>query len=193
MNEIEQFFDRIAPTYGTKSKRDDTLILSLIESIGIKKNDRVMDVGCGKGVISLDLYNQSRRQVLAIDLSSKMISLAKEKKIVEEKVKFVHEDFYQTKEKDFDVVVFFDCYPHFIDRKSLKMKLLEVLKPKGRFSILHDLSRASLSSCHQGLDDILSRELLSVQEEAQFYLPDFSPVEMKETDNSYCLVMEKRA
>ncbi len=193
MNEIEQFFDRIAPTYGTKSKRDDALILSLIESIGIKKNDKVMDVGCGKGVISLDLYSQSERQVLAMDLSSKMISFAKEKKIDEEKVKFVHEDFYQTKEKDFDVVVFFDCYPHFIDRKSLKMKLLEVLKPKGRFAILHDLSRASLSSCHQGLHDFLSRELLSVQEEASFYRPDFSPIEMRETDNSYCLIMEKRA
>ncbi len=193
MNEIELFFDRIAPTYGTHGKRDDALISSLIENIGIKKNDRVMDVGCGKGVISLDLYEKSQRQVLAMDLSGNMISLAKEKKIEEEKVKFVHEDFYLTKEKGYDVVVFFDCYPHFISRDELKKKLLEVLKHEGRFAILHDLSRESLASCHQGLTDHLSRELLSAQEEAEFYLPDFSILKMEETEKSYCLVMEKRA
>lgn len=193
MNEIEQFFDRIAPTYGTHNKRDDALILSLIEKIGIKKNDKVMDVGCGKGVISLDLYNKSQRQVLAMDLSGNMIRLAKEKNSEEEKVKFLHEDFYLTDEKGYDVIVFFDCYPHFIDREGLKKKILDVLVSHGRFAILHDLSRKSLSSCHSGLNDHLSRELLSSEEEADFYLPEFSILKMEETEKSYCLIMEKRA
>ncbi len=193
MNEIEQFFDRIAPTYGIHSKRDDALILSLIEKIGIKKNDKVMDVGCGKGVISLDLYNKSQRQVLAMDLSGNMIRLAKEKNIEEEKVKFLHEDFYLTDEKGYDAIVFFDCYPHFIDREGLKKKILDVLVSHGRFAILHDLSRKSLSSCHGGLNDHLSRELLSSEEEADFYLPEFSILKMEETERSYSLIMEKRA
>lgn len=190
MNEIENFFDRIAEVYGINSKKDYELIKSLLLEIGIKKGDKVLDLGCGKGVISHMLYELSEKKIIAMDISTNMIEIAKSMNIPTDEVEFIKDDFYKTTMKGFDKVVLFDCYPHFIDRQAFKLKMKEVLNDNGYFAIIHDLSRDALTNCHKGLIQI-SRDLENVDEESQFYSDEFEVVKKKEDDKSYLLLFKK--
>ncbi len=191
MNIIQQFFNSIAEEYDNGAKKDFCLIDSLLDEIGIRKGDSVLDLGCGKGVISERLYERSLETVIAMDLSDKMIHFALEKGIPDSKVTFVNEDFYLTKRKGFDKIVLFDSYPHFLDLGKFKRKSLEVLSKDGILAIVHDISRDYLSKVHQGISPI-SRNLLPVNEEASLYLDSFDIIKAEETENSYLLTMKKK-
>ncbi len=191
MNIIQQFFNSIAEEYDNGAKKDFCLIDSLLDEIGIRKGDSVLDLGCGKGVISERLYERSLETVIAMDLSDRMIHFALEKGIPDSKVTFVNEDFYLTKRKGFDKIVLFDSYPHFLDLGKFKRKSLEVLSKDGILAIIHDISRDHLSKVHQGISPI-SRNLLPVNEEASLYLDSFDIIKAEETENSYLLTMKKK-
>ena len=191
MNKIERFFDGIAEEYDNGTVKNYRLIDSLISDIEIKTGDNVLDLGCGKGVISERLYDHSKRKVTAMDLSERMIHFAKERKINPEKVAFIKDDFYTTKERGFDQIILFDCYPHFLDIERFKAKCLEVLNEKGKVSIIHDIPRDYLNHCHSGISDI-SRTLMPVMEEAKPYLDEFDIMKAKETNQSYLLILKKK-
>ena len=56
---------------------DNNKIESLIDFVGIKVGDDVLDVGCGKGVITPILYQKSQKKVIAMDLSKNISSNGK--------------------------------------------------------------------------------------------------------------------
>ena len=112
MNEsIKQFFDNLAVTY---THDDSKLIDELLDSLFLTNSHRVLDLGCGKGIISEKLAIRSHGEVVALDLSNEMLKYAKEK-IDDPRVKFVNADFYEYHDDKFDAIICFDAYPHFMD------------------------------------------------------------------------------
>ncbi|MBO4286111.1 MAG: class I SAM-dependent methyltransferase, partial [Bacilli bacterium] len=119
MNEnIRDFFNQVAVNY---NHQDSKLIDELLDSLFITKCKRVLDLGCGKGIISEKLAMRNDGEVVALDLSSEMLKYAKEK-INDKRVKFVNADFYQYEDQPFDAIVCFDAYPHFLDEEGFAEK-----------------------------------------------------------------------
>ncbi len=190
---IRSFFDSHAPNWDNNDEHDKTKIQQLLDKVGILEGDRILDLGCGTGVISEMLYERSKRQVTAVDLSEKMIEQAKSKHISEKEVLFQAKDFYSMRDGEFDLIIIFDAYPHFLELNEFKESIIRNLSEDGRFAIVHDLGRKQLHDCHKGRDvSLLSRDLSDPNTEAQLYKSDFDILKAEEGENYYLLVGQKK-
>ena len=189
MNEdIRGFFDRVADSYESSC---DEVATKLLDSLSLEKYPRILDLGCGKGVISEELYKRNKGEVIAIDLSSKMIEHAKEK-INNPNITFINADFYEfNDEKKFDAIVCFDAYPHFMDVDGFIKKAGQLLKVGGICAIIHNIGRPTLNEHHSKTAGKVSRLLKTPKEEIIPYLDSFIPLSTFEDDHCYKIVLEK--
>ena len=189
MNEsIKQFFDNLAVTY---THDDSKLIDELLDSLFLTNSHRVLDLGCGKGIISEKLAIRSHGEVVALDLSNEMLKYAKEK-IDDPRVKFVNADFYEYYDDKFDTIICFDAYPHFMDVEGFVEKANELLKEDGLLAVIHDIGRITLNEHHKRSAGKVSRLLNTPSEEVKPFLKYFKPIELNESDHHYKMVMIKK-
>ena len=190
MNEnIKQFFDQLAITY---THEESPLIDELLDSLMLSKCHRILDLGCGKGIISKRLVDRNHGEVVALDLSSKMIELAKAN-IQDDRVSFINKDFYEyIDDKKFDAIVCFDAYPHFMDVDGFVKKAYELLNKDGLLAVIHDIGRPALNEHHKRSAGAVSRLLKEPSKEVEPFLKLFKPIELYENDHEYKMVMIKK-
>ena len=91
------------------------------------KKDKILDIGCGSGAISLALADNLRKsQIYGIDISKEAINLSKrnKEKLNLKNVKFYESDiFSNVKEKNFDIIVSNPPYIDDADMKTLEKEL----------------------------------------------------------------------
>lgn len=192
-SEVKDFFDALAPTWDKSEKCTEEEKKLFLLPILIKKGDKILDLACGTGTITKILAEKSETPVIAIDLSSEMIKVAKAKYPRETLLDFRNIDFYELPETGFDWIVCHNAYPHFLDKEGFIKKLVSSLKEGGHFAICHNRSRALLKKHHQGETIAkLTRDLLPVEEEAKDYLPYFDIELAKEDDSSYWIIGRKK-
>ena len=150
---------------------------------GIKKGMKILDVGCGTGVMFGRLKKLAGRQgqVIGIDFSQAMIKRAKNK-YKKDKKNFVCVDAHDLpfKDKTFDRVIYFSSFPHLSDKKKTIKEASRVLKPKGIVVISHLCSSRKIAAIHKQAGapvakDILPRksDILSYIKHAGMQLVDF--------------------
>ncbi len=188
MNEIEEFFDRLANEWDSHEKNKTAEIKTLLDKLNINKNSKILDIACGTGIISQLLVGLSDGEVTGIDLSLNMIEIAKEKYRNSNSIKFIHEDFlkFETCEK-FDFAIIYNAYPHFLDPKALRDKLFECLKENGRFAIVHSLSKERLNRHHEKMALNVSRILKPAEIESEYFKDSFNIDITEDTDSSYII------
>lgn len=191
MNEIENFFDNMAPSWDEHENCPIETKLSLLKESNMKEGDLVLDVACGTGVVTGLIHSLTNNKVVGIDISSKMIGLAKEKYSSYPWADFRHKDLFDLDEKEkFDAIIIYNAYPHFMDPKKLAEKCYKLLKEEGTVSILHSLSRKELDAHHSGKVKPISRSLSEPNKEAA-YFKHFDIVKAKEDEKSFVLVLKK--
>ena len=192
--DIKQFFDNLAPKWDSLEMIKDDHIIELFKKIGIKKNDEILDVGCGTGRVTYILHALSESSVTGVDLSSNMIDIAKDKYKNETYATFLCEDFLEYDlQKKFDIIVIYNAYPHFLDLEKLNNALKRNLKDGGRFAIIHSLGRTKLQDVHSDLNTSVSRYLEDPITEGKHFSKDFEILTAEEDDNSFVLVCKKRS
>lgn len=187
---IERFFNELAPNWDKDQDREDYKF-QLIDSIGLKQGDRVLDLACGTGVISNKIQSITKTKVTALDISKNMIEIAKSK-FDNPDIEFEVGDFYEFSEVGFDYIVLLNAYPHFIDLEGLKKKFIETLKHKGRVAIIHACGREELNSHHKAHALHVSRILNSVSEEAAFFSDTFNIIKQEEDSRHFLIILEKK-
>lgn len=189
MNElIKQYFDKVAPTY---VHNENEVMESLLNSLELKHFHRILDLGAGKGIISEKLYERSKGEVIALDLSSVMVELAK-KNHPHSHVKFINGDFYEYKDEKFDAIIVFDAYPHFMDKDGFIEKANELLNKDGMLAIIHDIPRETLNIHHMKNAGTVSRKLEEPEKELIPFLKYFKPIEAWEDDKQYKIILIKK-
>lgn len=119
---LELFVDESAliPRFETEILVDEILKLDC-------KKDKILDIGCGSGAISLALADNLRKsQIYGIDISKEAINLSKrnKEKLNLKNVKFYESDiFSNVKEKNFDIIVSNPPYIDDADVKTLEKEL----------------------------------------------------------------------
>jgi len=105
-----------------------------VESLGLKGNEHVLDVGCGDGRITAEIGKHvSNGTVVGIDISENMINEAKKSFGSISNVVFLHTDATTfTSDKNFDVVVCFATFHWIKHQKKVLQNIFNVLKSGGR-------------------------------------------------------------
>lgn len=188
--DAREFFDNIADRWDSLETHTEADLLPFVAQ-AVPPNGKVLDLGCGTGIIVKILHDYLNCDVTALDISKKMISIAKSKYANYPDIRFICGDFYSFNEGNFDTVVVFNAYPHFMEVQAFRDKLIQVLKPHGRFAILHNLGRVQLEKCHDDIEPI-SRSLLPIQQESEYFTAQFNIIRSEETNNSYILIGEKK-
>ena len=188
--QVKEFFNSVAAEWDAAEKHTAEEIRPIVDLCDIRKTDKVLDLGCGTGIITA-LLAERASEVVALDIADNMIDIAKAKYADSNlNVRFVCGDFYTADLPKFDYVVIFNAYPHFADSAAFVRRLYEVLRGGGRFAVLHNIGRATLDKHHDNVRDI-SRSLLPVDEEKQLFAELFDIVRAEETQERYILTGTK--
>lgn len=192
MENIKEFFDRLAPNWNNEDNHYD-IIDKLISRINITKNSDILDVGCGKGVITPRLYDKTLRIVDAIDLSDKMIEGAKIINDDPNKYNFICGNYFDYDfNKKYDYIIIFNAYPHFLDSRAVASKSYLLLRNGGKLVIMHDIARTDLNTHHKMHALNLSRPLKEPKEEFESFNDYFNLIDYIDNNDSYFVMMEKK-
>lgn len=192
MNNVKEFFDIRAEKWDSWSKDDSVFIDGLLTQASIKDGGRVLDLGCGTGVLTPFLLKSKASYIFGLDLSAKMIEIAKKKYGESNRLHFKAGDFYEMKWPQFSNIICYNAYPHFLDVHGFAKKAYELLNQGGTLLIAHDASRASIDAHHDAHAQGVSRHLKEVNEEAQSFSVFFKVLKAEETDHSYLILLQRR-
>jgi ubiquinone/menaquinone biosynthesis C-methylase UbiE len=128
-------------------------IQELISFFGLKKGMKVIEPGCGRGDFSpfiLDRIGRSGR-LFAADVSEKMAYYARHVLRPHENADVARSCASKMRYKtgSADMVVCFNCFPHFYPKAKFLAEFNRVLKQGGTLVIAHDISREVLNGLHK--------------------------------------------
>ena len=169
--DIAEFFDRCAPWWDDDMIRNEVIITAILDNAGIKGGMDVLDVACGTGVLFPDYLKRGVESVTGIDISPEMAKIAASKF---PEVNVICGDVEEAKfHKQFDAVMVYNAFPHFPEPARLIEALARVVKPGGRLSVAHSMSREQLQQHHSGRASRVSIDLIHEKELASLFAPFF--------------------
>ena len=154
---VQEFFDRLAPTWDEHLIIDPQKMDRILDAARIGCGTDVLDIACGTGVM-IDFYlHRGARHVTAIDLSQNMTSICKEhfEKCARVDVVLGDASLYDFG-RSFDAVMVFNAFPHFADQAALLSHLAQFVRPGGTLSVAHDMGRKQLDAHHTGVASAVS-------------------------------------
>lgn len=123
-----------------KIQRHHRMLELVVDSSKVKHNDRVLDIGCGTGLLSLKFLEKARCDITGIDNSPEMLQIFRDKierlglhnRIECHQGDACNPDFNNN---TFDIVASTVTMHHVIDKSSAAGKIYDILKPGGIFVI----------------------------------------------------------
>ena len=123
----------------------------VIKKYKIGRNNSVLDVGAGTGILYSLLKNENLSGYLGIDISPKMIDVFKEKH-PDAEIRRIDFETNVELDKRFDFVIIYDTIPH-LDKIDMVFKnARKHLKVGGQFLIIHSKTRKELKEHHDEID-----------------------------------------
>ncbi len=100
-------------------------------------NLKILDLGCGRGALSIDIAQRGAKKVVGIDINETRIEIANENlktnhKDVIDKVSFIATDLQNHDEKNYDIIVSKDAFEHIMDLPDLMIEIKRKLKVGGK-------------------------------------------------------------
>ena len=188
--EVIRFFDRCAPSWDVGLVRNEAVISAILDNAGVQAGTDVLDVACGTGVLFPDYLKRGVASLTAIDISPEMVKLARQKY---PKVCVLCGDVEQTVfDQCFDVIMIYNAFPHFPDPARLIGRLARWVKPGGRLSVAHGMSREMLNHHHSGTASRVSVDLLAENELAALFAPYFDVDTVISDERMYQVAGRKR-
>jgi len=160
---------------------------------------KVLDVGCGTGILIPQGLAARPSQWTAMDLSAKMLAVLREKftpEIEAGQVELIHADAHDMPLPDAsqDRVICHNAFPHFEDLARCLGEIHRVLTPGGLFIINHYSGREFINSIHaKNPNPILQRDLIESAETLTDKLEreGFRVLEIIDTPDNFRLIAEK--
>ena len=168
--DVITFFDNCAPWWDADMVRNEDIIAMILDNGGIREGIDVLDVACGTGVLFPDYLKRGAASVTGIDISPEMAKIAQSKF---PEVSVICGDVESVEfGKKFDAVMVYNAFPHFPDPAHRIEVLSGLVKPGGRLSVAHGMSRAALTHHHERATAV-SIDLLEEHELAALFAPWF--------------------
>ncbi len=186
--DVIEFFDRLAPGWDAEMVRSDGIIASILDRAGVSAGKDVLDVATGTGVLIPDYLARNVASVTAIDISPKMAEIARSK-FPQEQVTVLCGDAEETDfGRRFDCVVVYNAFPHFPEPERLVRRLASLLKPGGRLTVAHGMSREKIDAHHHGAASHVSNGLMSAEDLAAIFARYLTVTEQISDERMYLVV-----
>ena len=180
---IADFFDEYAPGWDDDMVRNEEIISLILDHGGIKEGVHVLDVACGTGVLFPDYFSRKVASVTGIDISPNMAKIAAAKF---PQATVICGDVENTIfEQQFDCVMVYNAFPHFPSPENLIRVLAGLVRPGGKLSVAHGMSRATLTNHHSGRASSVSIDLIHENELATIFSRWFDVDVVISNDNMY--------
>jgi len=164
MNESDrkEFFDERAHIWDRISPHDLQVVNMLADALELKGNEDILDIGTGTGVMIPYYRQRTMGRITALDMSEKMIEVARSKYPPEEyDVDYVVSDLYDYNPgKKFDAIICYSCFPHFTDKAGAIRHLTSLLRDNGKLMISHGCSRDHINHVHEQSGDTVCNDRL---------------------------------
>jgi len=191
------FFNEKAETWDEITFHDPDKLQYITELLGVHSDDRILDVGTGTGIM-IPFYERYLvdGRVVAVDYSEKMIEVARSKYPEKEHplVSFLVSDVYDLKyDGEFDLVVCYSCFPHFVDQPLAIRILSMALRRGGRLAVAHSDSAQKINGVHMnGGVEIENDFLPSMQQLTQMMRESGLIVMFERDDDSYFICLARK-
>jgi len=148
-----QYFNHMAPEWDRRMTDPCERIESLLSKLAIHRARRILDLGCGTGIIfpALRKLVQPGAHVYAIDYAAGMASIAASKNYDEISPFCADVHHLPFRNENFDSIIAFHVFPHFADSTVALKECWRVLKNGGELSIIHLRSSEELNAFHETL------------------------------------------
>ena len=185
--DVIEFFDRLAPTWDAAMVRNEAVIARILDLGGVAPGKAVLDVATGTGVLIPDYLSRGVEHVTAVDISPKMAEIAQGKFARDDQVTILCADAQETDFGVFDCILIYNAFPHFSKPEKLFENLSRQLKPGGRLTVAHGMSRERINDHHRGGASHVSYGLSPAEDLADL-LAAFLRVDQIVSDESMYLV-----
>lgn len=160
----KEFFNNLAGMWDELETPDTRRKLAdIVGGTAIERGSRVLDVGCGTGVLIPVLLRAvgETGEVIGIDFAGEMVSQAQAKGFGPN-VRFLETDVLEMpfKPASFDAVFCNNVFPHFPDKPAVLDAIHRVLKPGGTLVICHTNSREGVNNRHREVGSAVAADLL---------------------------------
>lgn len=190
--QVTAFFDSLADSWDGSTVRTQWKIDRILDVADVSEGKKVLDIACGTGVLIPDYLERSVAKCVAVDISERMIEIAKSKFCNCEKVSFICADAEEYRfEEKFDCIVIYNAFPHFADRERLFANLSECLESGGRITVAHSMSRKELAKHHSGSAAKVSTVLPKAEELAEL-MKIFVRIDTAVSDDEIYVVSGKK-
>src|SRR2546428_2766928 len=151
IDHLVDFFDQIAPVYDAwAGGQHGRIATRLVELVKPKKGQQALDVGTGTGLVAhLVAAKVSPGSVIGIDLSDRMLSIARSKPSKNTKFLGMAAERLVFRPETFDLVTMGETLAYLADPGDALSEAHRVLKPGGRLAV--SSQRRSLSTRAQDL------------------------------------------
>ena len=164
-NDVIQFFNDHAETWDEHSIRNQKVVDYILDEAGVKEGVSVLDVACGTGELFGDYQNRKVGILMGVDIASKMLEVARRKYPY---VSTICADATELQlQSRFDCIVVYNAFPHFPYPEKLIHAMSHLLKPGGRLTIAHGMSRAAIDKHHEGEAKKISMGLMKAEDLAK--------------------------
>lgn len=165
-----EYFDQIASTWDERVRHDSHKIQRLLDAVGLPADGRILDVGCGTGVLVPHILQRLsvKGSLCAVDYSPNMIAQA-QKKYQAHSLTFRCADILggEFATQAYDAVLCYSVFPHFPDAARAIEALVRCLAPGGKLAVMHSQGREAINAMHKQAEDT----------RAQGYLPDIQSMQ----------------
>ena len=192
------FFDERAEIWDEISVHNLEKVQYIIDLLGIQGDDRILDVGTGTGIL-IPFYERYLVDggVVAVDHSEKMIEVARSKYPEERHplVSYLVSDIYALRHNaEFDLVVCYSCFPHFVDQPMAIRILSRALRKGGRLAVAHSDSARKINEVHMnGGAEIGKDRLPSMGQLKQMMKGSGLSVTFERDDQDYFICIARKA
>ena len=169
---IKEFFNGFASTWDNEPIADTHIINTILDNANVCENIDVLDIGCGTGVLFPYYLQRDVKSITAVDLSPEMVKIAKGKFPQADVICGDAENI--AFDKQFDVIMIYNAFPHFPNPEKLIENLSKTLKTGGIISIAHGLSKKELDEIHMKSAGYVSNILPECDELAEMLKPYFN-------------------
>ena len=184
VDHLVDFFDQVAPDYdGWAQGQHGRVAARLVEIAKPKKGQHALDVGTGTGLVAHEVAAKVKPgTVIGIDLSDRMLSIARSRKSTNTQFLGMAAEHLVFKPATFDLVTMGEALAYFADPTTALAEANRVLRPGGRLAV--SCQRRSLSTraqdlFFQGLAPLARRHYLSLprysSDRSRFGEPDVLP------------------
>ncbi len=189
-SQIKRYFNSLASSWDEMCAPYPVDFDKFFSFVPFKEGMKCLDVGCGTGVLANYLFSQTKCNVKAIDFSNEMIKIAKSKNI-NKNIDFMCQDLFTYNEKGFDIIVMYNCFPHFLDINGVIQKTYNLLNNNGYLVIAHDMGKDKLNACHKNMDKALTRDLKSVTFESEPFLKSYKLIYQEDSSDKFIMLFQK--